>query len=235
MNKVVFTITGPTCGGKTTLEKRLVEAGFAKIISHTTRPMREGEVDGKDYHFINPTRFVAMAEAGELVENVEFGGQRYGGSKAEFEKCFAEGKPVVLVCEPVGRKQIEEAAKREGWLLTRVFVDVPAKLQAERFLSRFVDDMVSVTEASEWARARMQDVYASRLAEIMTTERGWQAEAYANELDSSNSAYDAIVEYYDSDNEDGVVDVLTTLGLGYVEYGTEPIRLADMAFQVKAA
>lgn len=214
MSKVVFTITGPTCGGKTVLEKRLIEEGFAKITSHTTRPQRAGEIHGKDYHFVSPIRFLAMTEDGDMAENVEFGGYRYGASKTEFEKAFAAGKPVVLVCEPVGRKQIEAVAEREGWTLIRAFVDIAPVTQAFRFLDRFASEVACLDLSCRMAKT---DTYAGRLAEIMTTEKSWVAEAYAHSIHDPDSAYEVLIDRYDEQTEEDVVALLVEMGKLYTQ------------------
>lgn len=208
MSKVVFTLTGPTCGGKSTLEERLLREGFSKVISTTTRPQRTGDVDGEQYYFTNPTRFAAMVENGEMAEHVNFGGNYYGASKAEFEKGFAAGKPVVVVCEPIGRRQFEVFAEKEGWSLVRVFVDSPVQVQAERFLRRFEEEVAFESDSTVNAKIK---TYSKRLAEIMTTERGWMAEAYEHPIDSPLCAYDVIIDRFDEQTADEVVTLLTEL------------------------
>jgi guanylate kinase len=57
MNNTLITLTGPSCAGKTTLEDRLIKAGFDRVISNTTRAPRRGEIDGVHYHFRTPEWF----------------------------------------------------------------------------------------------------------------------------------------------------------------------------------
>jgi guanylate kinase len=71
MSNILLTITGPTCAGKTTLQRLLVARGMQEIVSFTTRPPREGEVDGKDYWFVNPRlQLTTMITGGEIAEHI---------------------------------------------------------------------------------------------------------------------------------------------------------------------
>lgn len=213
MKKVVFTLTGPTCSGKTTLEKRLIERGFKNIVSHTTRPMRASERNQDSYHFVTPERFIAMVESGEMVEHVKFGEHYYGACKEEFERCFATGAPVVMVCEPEGRRQVEAFAKENGWVHVRVFVDIEAEIQADRMLTRYMVDLTDVHANSNYLEFRKN--YAKRFAQMMTTERGWIMEAYAHLASEKKSAYDVVLQRYDETTEDGVHDYLMGLATAY--------------------
>lgn len=97
----ILTLTGPSCSGKTTLLNELVKNhGYRKIISHTTRNPREGEVNGVDYHFVTVSEFWAIQEANKFAETVEFGGFHYGISIEELTK--QSDKLPVLICEPTG-------------------------------------------------------------------------------------------------------------------------------------
>lgn len=94
-NLLIF--VGPTCVGKSTLiralQERIPNAGL--LVSVTTRPMRQGEVNGVHYHFVTDEAFVASIEAGEFYEAVERGGYRYGSSKRLVEQLRA-GHTLVL-------------------------------------------------------------------------------------------------------------------------------------------
>ncbi|MYF10065.1 MAG: guanylate kinase, partial [Gammaproteobacteria bacterium] len=77
---LLFAITAPSGAGKTSLVKALTKGDpqLAVSVSHTTRPKRAAEVDGEDYHFIDPAGFEAMVAAGEFLEQAEVFGHRYG-------------------------------------------------------------------------------------------------------------------------------------------------------------
>ena len=85
-------LTGPSASGKTATCLYLQSHyGIRKVITHTTRPMREGEVNDRDYHFVSVEEFKAMIDRDEFVEHVFYNGNYYGTSKKEvgIDKCMA--------------------------------------------------------------------------------------------------------------------------------------------------
>lgn len=183
-NKTIVTLTGPSCGGKTTLEGLLKAEGFVNIISTTTRPMREGEENGKQYHFIDKSQFKRLADQGAFIESVEFGGNYYGASVAAVDLAFADSKPVVLVCEPEGMKQISAYADDHGWNHLAVYVDNPAGVLAERFLKRAGVDIAEQLITNDPVKAAHAiKTYSRRLAEMMTTERDWAEAIFTKDID----------------------------------------------------
>ncbi|MBE9528785.1 MAG: guanylate kinase, partial [Proteobacteria bacterium] len=82
MRGLPIIISGPSGAGKTTLYQMAVERleGTTVSVSYTTRPARDGELDGVDYHFVDTEKFDAMAEAGEFLEHFTVHGNRYGTS-----------------------------------------------------------------------------------------------------------------------------------------------------------
>jgi THO complex subunit 1 len=77
----------------------LVEAhgkSLAKTVSHTTRPSREKEVDGIDYHFVNTEKFAMMRDGDQFLEHQDDGGIYYGTSRKAIEGLIAQGKTPVL-------------------------------------------------------------------------------------------------------------------------------------------
>ncbi|MCL2603747.1 MAG: guanylate kinase [Defluviitaleaceae bacterium] len=101
-------ISGPSGSGKGTVVKRLDAAkGYARSISVTTRPPREGEDDGRDYFFTTPEEFTRMRQTGELLEHALFVGHNYGTPRRYVEQQIAEGKVVVLEIEINGALQVK--------------------------------------------------------------------------------------------------------------------------------
>ena len=97
----LFIVSSPSGGGKTTLIRRLLERppGGEPLrfsVSHTTRPRREGEVDGREYHFVSAAQFETMARRSEFLEHNEVHGNFYGTSKSEVLPRLAAGEDVVL-------------------------------------------------------------------------------------------------------------------------------------------
>jgi guanylate kinase len=164
MNELVITITGPSCTGKSTLAKKLIDTGkYTEIVSTTTRPMRAGDVNGVSYHFVSKEQFDTI----EMLETIHFNGNYYGGSVAEFEEKFQSGLTPVIVVEPNGMQQINNNAKLRGWKVLNIFIDIPAELQAKRFLIRFIEDYFS-TVVNQTRHAQSSDeIHAQSLGEII--------------------------------------------------------------------
>jgi guanylate kinase len=107
----VFVITGPSGVGKGTLIAELLRRvpGLELSVSATTRGPREGEVDGRDYHFLSREEFDRRARANEFLEHATYGGNRYGTLRSEVERRLAEGTSVVLEIEIQGARQVRAA------------------------------------------------------------------------------------------------------------------------------
>lgn len=107
----VFVVSAPSGAGKSTLVQRLMASveGLAFSISFTTRTPRPGEVDGRDYFFVDDSRFIAMVETGGFVEWVEVYGHRYGTGRAWLEGELASGRDVLLDIETTGAGHLRQA------------------------------------------------------------------------------------------------------------------------------
>lgn len=109
----VFVIAAPSGTGKTTLCRALVE-GDGRLefsVSHTTRPPRDGEVDGVNYHFVPADRFRALVEEGAFLEHAMYGGHLYGTSWRSLEEPLDRGRDVILEIEVQGARQIRESGR----------------------------------------------------------------------------------------------------------------------------
>jgi guanylate kinase len=107
----VFVITGPSGVGKGTLIGELLERvpGLELSVSATTRAPREGERDGRDYHFLDVEEFERRASGGDFLEHARYSGNRYGTLRSEVERRLEEGASVVLEIEVQGARQVREA------------------------------------------------------------------------------------------------------------------------------
>ena len=106
----LFNISAPSGAGKTSLVKALM-ANMPELklsISHTTRPMRSGEVDGQDYYFIDKVTFKKMIVEGAFLEHADVFGNYYGTSQAAVEKQLSLGYDVLLEIDWQGAAQIRE-------------------------------------------------------------------------------------------------------------------------------
>lgn len=203
---MIVTLTGPSCAGKSTLEKMLVTRGFSNAISTTTRQPRAGEVDGENYYFATREGFEQGVQLGNFVEHVEFGGNYYGLSVMEVLRLKEEGKPIVVVCEPVGQKQIVAWCKANQFPVLGVWVGNPLKVVAERFMRRFA------TELDYGYSEKLVVSYGKRLNEMMTTERDWAHEAWKG-ISSIQSPYNLRLAEFNEQNQDEVVDVIAGIAL----------------------
>lgn len=104
----LFIVSAPSGAGKTSLLAKLLEQTetLCLSISHTTRPIRPGEVDGVDYHFTDRTRFIRMVEQGRFLEHAEVFGNFYGTSADWVTTTLRSGKDVILEIDWQGAQQI---------------------------------------------------------------------------------------------------------------------------------
>jgi guanylate kinase len=119
----VFVITGPSGVGKGTLIRELLKRvpDLEMSVSATTRAPREGEVDGRDYHFLTPEQFDQRIAAEDFLEFATYSGNLYGTLRSEVERRLAAGRSVVLEIEVQGARQVR-AAMRES---VQVFIAPP--------------------------------------------------------------------------------------------------------------
>jgi guanylate kinase len=95
---ILVIVSSPSGAGKTTLTRRLLNEfgnlGFS--ISYTTRPMRPGEVNGSDYHFVSAETFESMVEGGEFAEYAWVHGNRYGTARAPIDIALSAGRDLIF-------------------------------------------------------------------------------------------------------------------------------------------
>jgi guanylate kinase len=104
----LLVLSSPSGGGKTSIAKHLLTArdDLAYSVSATTRARREGERDGKDYHFISRDEFQRRVEAGEFLEWATYAGNLYGTLRREIDAIVGRGRTAVLDVEIEGARQI---------------------------------------------------------------------------------------------------------------------------------
>lgn len=104
----LFVVTAPSGAGKTTLVAALLaaDANVQLSISYTTRAPRAGEVNGKDYHFVERAEFERMISAGELLEHAEVYGNYYGTSQVWINEVIQNGRDILLEIDWQGAQQV---------------------------------------------------------------------------------------------------------------------------------
>jgi guanylate kinase len=139
----VFVITGPSGVGKGTLISKLLERvpELELSVSATTRDPRDGEVDGSDYHFLDPDEFDRLVQEGAFLEHATYSGNRYGTLRSEVQERLQTGKSVVLEIELQGARQVRDAMPES----VRVFVKPPHPDDLRRRLEgRGTDDQSAI-------------------------------------------------------------------------------------------
>lgn len=108
MSGILFIVTAPSGAGKTSLVAALLarDRNLRLSVSYTTRLPREGEVNGRHYHFVDPPTFQKMLERGEFLESAEVYGNRYGTSQAWVRRALEAGTDVLLEIDCQGAAQV---------------------------------------------------------------------------------------------------------------------------------
>jgi len=110
VNGNVFIICAPSGAGKTSLVAELLrrDRSVRLSVSHTTRAPRPGEQDGRDYHFVSRTEFIAMIERGEFLESAEVHGNLYGTSQGWIDEQRTRDVDIVLEIDWQGAQQVRK-------------------------------------------------------------------------------------------------------------------------------
>lgn len=140
----LFVVAAPSGAGKSSLVKALMEldARVTPSVSHTTRPLRGQEADGREYHFISSARFDQMVVEGEFLEWAAVHGNRYGTSKAAIEARIAQGGDVVLEIDYQGAIQV----KRIFANAVLIFILPPSWEELRARLDRRAEDSSDVID-----------------------------------------------------------------------------------------
>lgn len=148
---MIIAIVGPSGSGKTTLSYLMCKYGAVEVVSTTTRPPRNGERDGIDYHFVSKEEFHKKIEAGEFVEHAQFGDNLYGATKEAFSAALesSQNNCAVLVCEIAGYRSLKQAAPKMGQYLSGVFISWNQEVLEQRLKKRLDDGLISQAQFQE--------------------------------------------------------------------------------------
>jgi len=140
---LMLVLSSPSGAGKTTVSRMLLRSDrrVELSISVTTRPKRRGEIDGRDYHFIDRARFDAMVKNRELLEWAEVFGHCYGTPRRPVIKALQAGRDVLFDIDWQGTQQLREKARDD---LVSVFILPPTVRELERRLRRRAQDSKTV-------------------------------------------------------------------------------------------
>lgn len=156
---LMLVFSSPSGAGKSTISKAIlgIHENLAMSISATTRPMRPGEVDGKDYIFIDQAKFDQMVERRELLEYATVFGNSYGTPRAPVEEALSHGHDVMFDVDWQGTQQLKQNARED---LVSIFILPPTIVELERRLYARAQDTAEVvkgrmakatSEMSHWA------------------------------------------------------------------------------------
>jgi guanylate kinase len=136
---LMLVLSSPSGAGKTTLSRKLLEKdpNVQLSVSVTTRPQRPGEVDGRDYHFIDMKQFDELVANKQLLESATVFGHCYGTPRAPVEKGLAEGRDILFDIDWQGTQQLRETMPGD---LVSIFVLPPSVPELERRLHSRAQD-----------------------------------------------------------------------------------------------
>ena len=112
---VLLVLSGPSGAGKTTVAHRLLEANenLTRIVTCTTRPARNGETDGVDYHFLDEQEFLQRVDSGRFLEHAEVYGKYYGTLKSSVREALNAGQDVLIVNDVQGALTLSAMARED--------------------------------------------------------------------------------------------------------------------------
>lgn len=182
---LMLVLSSPSGAGKTSIARRLLELDGAieMSVSVTTRSMRPGEVEGRDYRFIDGTEFGLMVNRQQLLEHAKVFDHYYGTPKAPVEAALAGGRDVLFDIDWQGTQQLSQAARND---LVSIFILPPSTSELERRLKTRAQDTAAVVakrmskaadEMSHWPEYdyilvnRDLDQSVAEVLSILTAER----------------------------------------------------------------
>jgi len=174
---VLFVLSSPSGAGKSTIARMLLEADddIAMSVSATTRPIRPGEVHGRDYHFVDVDTFRAMVREDAFLEWAHVFDHRYGTPKGPVDEMLDSGKDVLFDIDWQGAQQLYQKA---GGDVVRVFILPPSVEElGRRLTARGTDDA---------------EVIAGRMARANAEISHWDGYEYVLVNDDVDTCFDQV-------------------------------------------
>jgi guanylate kinase len=182
---LMLVLSSPSGAGKTTISRKLLslERSLTMSVSATTRPMRPGEREGIDYHFVEIAAFRSMIDRKDFLEHAKVFDNYYGTPKGPVEAALRRGQDVLFDIDWQGTQQVAQAARDD---LVSVFILPPSTQELEQRLKSRAQDSAEVVarrmakaadEMSHWAEYDYivvnRDIEASvtQVRSILTAER----------------------------------------------------------------
>ena len=199
---LMLVLSSPSGAGKSSISRALLErhpGGIAMSISATTRAPRPGEVDGRDYHFIDRATFEAMVERREFLEHAKVFDNYYGTPRAPVEAALAAGQDVLFDVDWQGTQQLAQNARDD---LVSIFILPPSVAELERRLRSRGQD------SDEVVRKRM-----AKAGDEISHFREYDYIIVNNQLDDSVAAVDIVLaaERLKRDRQVGLADFVNAL------------------------
>ena len=165
----LFTISAPSGAGKTSLVKALLEKradAVAVCVSHSTRAIRPGEVDGKAYHFVTLEEFNSMIDNDEFLEHAQVFDNCYGTARASVDALLASGKHVILEIDWQGARQVKTKIPET----VSIFILPPSREELEQRLRlRGTDDERTISRRMRDADREMSHYHDAEYLVINDT------------------------------------------------------------------
>ena len=183
--RMMIILTGPSASGKTAVCLYLQEHfNIKKVVTHTTREKRVGEIDGVDYHFVSVDEFEKLKKEGYFIETVKFNNNYYGTSKKEvkFDKCLAvefngaqtyaslKNKEIVIfylkLSEELRKKRMMSRGDPEEKINSRIINDREA-FTLNEYITKIIDEEVDtekldIKESAEFIIKRYKEILKER-------------------------------------------------------------------------
>lgn len=183
---MLLVLSSPSGAGKSSIARKLLaeDPEFSLSVSATTRPMRAGEVEGRDYYFVSHQEFGAMVSGGQMLEHAAVFDHSYGTPRGPVEAAIREGRDMIFDVDWQGAQQLR--ASDLGQFVVSLFILPPSIAELERRLRRRAADSEAVIarrmagardEISHWAEYDYVlinddfDLCYSRIGTIIAAER----------------------------------------------------------------